>query len=36
MSNVFKIGDGGKKYDAVMVKPLAEVNGSENHSGPLM
>ncbi|MDK2982104.1 MAG: hypothetical protein PWQ55_2451 [Chloroflexota bacterium] len=25
MSNVFKIGDSGKKYEAVMVKPLAEV-----------
>jgi uncharacterized protein (DUF169 family) len=25
MSNVFKIGDNGKQYDAVMVKPLAEV-----------
>ncbi|REG10421.1 DUF169 domain-containing protein [Pelolinea submarina] len=29
MSNVFKIGDSGKQYEAVMVKPLAEVAPDE-------
>lgn len=30
MSNVFKIGDSGKQYDAVIVKPLAEVTEDDN------
>jgi len=36
MSNVFRIGDQGKKYDAVMVKPLAEVNETDKPQAVIM
>lgn len=32
MSNVYKIGDEGKKYDSVMVKPLADMKESDEGS----
>jgi len=36
MSNVFRIGDQGKKYDAVMVKPLIEVNETDKPQAVIM
>lgn len=36
MSNAFKIGDTGREYDAVMVKPLSEVEESDEPDAVIM